>query len=51
MSANEQALSRLQQRVWDGSLPVEIRLAPGECRSYNESDAYMVSVSFVGVGI
>ncbi|KAF2098951.1 autophagy protein 5 [Rhizodiscina lignyota] len=43
-SSHEQQLSRLQQKVWDGSIPLEIRLSSAECRTFDESDAYLIQV-------
>ena len=42
MPPNQAALSALQRRVWDGRLPLEIRLAPADCRSYAESEPYLI---------
>jgi autophagy-related protein 5 len=42
MPSNPAALSALQRRVWDGRLPLEIRLAPADCRSYAESEPYLI---------
>jgi hypothetical protein len=39
---NPTALSVLQRRVWDGRLPLEIRLAPADCRSYADSEPYLI---------
>lgn len=39
---NPTALSALQRRVWDGRLPLEIKLAPADCRSYADSDPYLI---------
>jgi autophagy-related protein 5 len=36
-------MNALQERVWAGRLTLEIRLAPAECRTYNEADPYLVS--------
>lgn len=36
------SLSKLQEKIWDGRLPLEIRLAASECRTYDRSDAYLV---------
>jgi autophagy-related protein 5 len=36
------ALSALQQRVWSGSLPLEIRLAPSDCRTFADSEPYLI---------
>ena len=32
----------LQNSIWDGSLPLEIRLSPSECRVYDQADPYLV---------
>lgn len=32
----------LKSSVWDGSLPIEIRLSPSECRVYDQADPYFV---------
>ena len=32
----------LQNLVWDGSLPIEIRLVASECRVYDQADPYLV---------
>jgi hypothetical protein len=42
MPSNPTALSVLQRRVWDGRLPLEIRLAPADCRSYADSEPYLI---------
>ncbi|CAD6582008.1 MAG: autophagy protein 5 [Alectoria sarmentosa] len=36
------ATQNLQSSVWDGSLPIEIRLTPSECRVYDQADPYFV---------
>jgi len=36
------ALFALQARIWSGSLPLEIRLAPSDCRSYADSNPYLI---------
>lgn len=36
-------MNALQERVWEGRLPLEIRLAASECRTYEQSDPYLVS--------
>ena len=35
-------LQGLQGAVWEGSLPLEIRLAPTDCRVYDQADPYLV---------
>lgn len=37
--------TRLQDAIWDGSVPLDIRLSPQECRVYDKSDPYLVSLS------
>lgn len=37
--------SALQTAVWQGSLPLSIRLAPSECRVYDQADPYLVGKS------
>lgn len=44
MPAPKSALTALQRRVWNGNLPLEIRLAPADCRTFNDSDPYLVHV-------
>ena len=33
---------RLHDAIWEGSLPVEIRLSASECRIYDQADPYLV---------
>ncbi|KAH7062301.1 autophagy protein 5 [Macrophomina phaseolina] len=42
--ANQRDLSALQKQIWSGSIPLEIRLASTECRTYDESDPYLIQV-------
>lgn len=42
MPPSNAALSASQRRIWDGSLPLEIRLAPADCRTYADSEPYLV---------
>lgn len=35
-------LSSLQKKVWNGSIPLEIRLSSSECRTFDHSDPYLV---------
>nr|OQO27579.1 hypothetical protein B0A51_05209 [Rachicladosporium sp. CCFEE 5018] len=37
-------LPSLQRQIWSGSLPLEIRLAPQDCRTYNDSFPYLIQV-------
>ncbi|KAH3988433.1 autophagy protein 5 [Parastagonospora nodorum] len=41
MSSRE-VTSRLREKVWNGSVPLEIRLHKGDCRTYDDSDAYLI---------
>ena len=43
MTNSTTSLSAIQQRVWDGKLLLEIVLDPSECRTFDESDPYLVS--------
>lgn len=38
------ALARVQEAVWAGRIPLEISLAPDECRTYDQADPYLVRV-------
>ncbi|KAL9137553.1 MAG: hypothetical protein Q9175_001239 [Cornicularia normoerica] len=40
--ATTREAQHLQSSVWDGSLPIEIRLSPSECRVYDQADPYLV---------
>ena len=35
-------LATLRDRIWAGRLPLEIRLSPAECRTYDRSDPFLV---------
>lgn len=41
--AQSSALADIQRLVWHARLPLEIRLAPAECRVYDKADPYLVS--------
>ncbi|KAI4275578.1 MAG: hypothetical protein LQ337_003130 [Flavoplaca oasis] len=41
MTLQEQSI-RLQDAIWDGSVPLDIRLSPQECRTYDNSDSYLI---------
>lgn len=41
--ASENVIS-LQSKVWSGSLPLEIKLAAADCRTYDESETYLVQL-------
>ncbi|RAQ56092.1 autophagy protein Apg5 [Aspergillus flavus] len=36
-------LNSIQKAVWDGRLPLQIRLAPSESRIYDQTDPYLIS--------
>lgn len=38
-------MGELLKTIWDAQLPLEIRLAPSECRLYDQADPYLVSLS------
>ena len=42
MPASATQLAALQRKIWSGSIPLEIRLAASDCRTYDESDPYLV---------
>ena len=42
MPTPSSAIGQLQAKVWAGSLPLEIRLASSDCRTYDQADPYLV---------
>jgi autophagy-related protein 5 len=42
MTMSSRDVKALQQSVWQGSVPLEIRLASEECTTYGDSDAFLV---------
>jgi autophagy-related protein 5 len=42
MPAPSTRLADLQKKIWTGSIPLEIRLAASDCRTYDESEPYLV---------
>lgn len=42
MQAPTSRLSDLQKKIWAGGIPLEIKLAASDCRTYDESDPYLV---------
>lgn len=40
----DDSLDQIQRNVWDARLPLEIRLTESESRSFNQSEAYLVSL-------
>ncbi|KAF2263637.1 autophagy protein 5 [Lojkania enalia] len=51
MSSSRDTATSLRQKVWHGSIPLEIRLHRGDCRTYDESDAYLIQfprLSYLG---
>ncbi|KAF2015692.1 autophagy protein 5 [Aaosphaeria arxii CBS 175.79] len=52
MSSSRDVTSRLRQTIWNGSLPLEIRLHKGDCRTYDDSDPYLIQyprLSYLGL--
>ncbi|CAL8576964.1 Autophagy protein 5 [Xanthoria parietina] len=41
MTLQQQSI-RLQDAIWEGSVPLDIRLSPQECRTYDKSDPYLI---------
>jgi hypothetical protein len=41
-SSHDKLLAGLQQKVWNGCIPLEVRLAPSDCRTFDQSDPYLV---------
>ncbi|KAF2737864.1 autophagy protein 5 [Polyplosphaeria fusca] len=51
MSSPRDVSSRLRQNVWNGSIPLEIRLHKGDCRTYDSSEPYLIQfprISYLG---
>lgn len=44
MPAPSTRLADLQSKIWAGSIPLEIRLAASDCRTYDESEPYLVQI-------
>ncbi|TPX22691.1 autophagy protein 5 [Coccidioides immitis] len=44
MAASSASTSAIQQRVWQGRIPLQIVLSPSECRIYDQSDPYIISI-------
>jgi autophagy-related protein 5 len=42
MTMSSRDVKALQQSVWQGSVPLEIRLASKECTTYGDSDSFLV---------
>ncbi|EMD62042.1 hypothetical protein COCSADRAFT_95423 [Bipolaris sorokiniana ND90Pr] len=50
--ASKDVTGRLRQSTWNGSIPLEIRLHKGDCRTYDESDPYIIQfprISYLGL--
>lgn len=45
MNLNPDQVKELQNKIWLGSIPLHITLSPSECRTYNDSLPYLVSLS------
>ncbi|EHY52227.1 Autophagy protein 5 [Exophiala dermatitidis] len=39
----QESLQTLQRTIWEARLPLEIRLASSECRSFDEADPYLIA--------
>lgn len=51
MPAQNERITSLQSKIWSGSIPLEIRLAASDCRTYNESEPYLIQyarLSYLG---
>ncbi|KAH0369044.1 autophagy protein 5, partial [Aureobasidium melanogenum] len=44
MATPHAAIANIQKKVWAGSLPLEIRLASADCRTYDETDPYLINI-------
>ncbi|EMC91313.1 hypothetical protein BAUCODRAFT_322681 [Baudoinia panamericana UAMH 10762] len=42
MPPTPERTASLQSQIWNGSLPLEIRLAARDCRTYDDSEAYLI---------
>jgi len=42
MTTTARDLRPLQMKVWEGCVPLEIRLASSECNTYDQSDAFLI---------
>ncbi|KAK5123891.1 hypothetical protein LTR85_002087 [Meristemomyces frigidus] len=42
MPAQNERIASLQSKTWSGSLPLEIRLAASDCRTFDESEPYLI---------
>ena len=42
LMSSRDVTSRLREGVWSGGVPIEVRLHNGDCRTYDESEPYMV---------
>lgn len=40
--ASSNTAQSLQDAIWNGSLPLEIRLSSSECRVFDQADPYLV---------
>jgi autophagy-related protein 5 len=47
MASSRDVTSRLRERVWNGSIALEIRLHKGDCRTYDDSDPYLVCLLYL----
>ncbi|KAI5206479.1 putative autophagy protein Apg5 [Aureobasidium subglaciale] len=44
MATSSSVIAKIQKKVWDGNLPLEIRLASADCRTYDETDPYLINL-------
>ncbi|KAK3677570.1 Autophagy protein 5 [Recurvomyces mirabilis] len=42
MPVPSERIANLQTKIWSGSLPLEIRLAAADCRTYDQSEPYII---------
>lgn len=45
MASSGDITTRLRQAVWRGSIPLELRLDKHDCRTYDDSEPYLVSAT------
>ncbi|CAI6341861.1 unnamed protein product [Periconia digitata] len=52
MASHDSITSRVRQQTWKGSIPLEIRLHKSDCRTYDDSDPYLIQfprLSYLGL--
>lgn len=45
LAMTSQGLNSLQDAIWKGSVPLDIRLSPQECRIFDKANPFLVSLS------